>query len=308
MLISSSYEDAMTSVDRSLQEITGTLKHLLKVSESNTSSAQGFVNVDPASMSRGMTSEGTVATGEGFKGDSSFQAHVQKVTESLRAAAARLEFGVAEAEFASTGEETTPCGAKILDPDGPTGSEITMPVRPVATKHPDTQDRKLPPMDSTLKLLRLSKTERQRMFIDVPVIDKIEFTQICQKVYFAVDEYSIWAWVLVNVGLFFLFTDLKNPTLAELRLTMADVEAQSELLVSNIESAIMGIKLVHDPSIMACQALALLVSLIHSLQASTDCEGYMVQQTRTERSRVADHQCSIKNVYRHGSPPSERWD
>lgn len=122
------------------------------------------------------------------------------------------------------------------------------------------EGRSLAPLEPVLKLLRLAHTEQQRFFIDLPVVDEHEFSELCQKTYFAIGEYSLSAWVIVNTGLFYLYIGLKEHNYSQIGVTFSDIQATSRVLSANLEAPIQSLRLYQDPSIEGCQALALLVS------------------------------------------------
>ncbi|KAH8808824.1 hypothetical protein F5884DRAFT_382762 [Xylogone sp. PMI_703] len=244
----------MESVKHSLEEVSQALQKLLQNSEQAQESPKGspaaFISSNPSNIS---------GLPEGYMGDSSFKAHVQRVTHALKDAAADLEFSMTDPNLsadmnathivqeASNSEETTP-------------STSCSHASSFKIQYPELQGRSLPPQGPVLKLLRLAQTEKQRFFIDVPIIDEHEFGELCQKVYFAFNDYSLSAWVIVNAGLFYLFIGLEEHNLSQVGLTPSDVQANLDLLSTNLEAAIQSLRLAQDPSIEACQALTLLAS------------------------------------------------
>ncbi|KAE8441043.1 hypothetical protein EG329_006080 [Mollisiaceae sp. DMI_Dod_QoI] len=123
---------------------------------------------------------------------------------------------------------------------------------------PELQGRPLPPLEPVLKLLRLTHTEKQRFFMDAPIIDEHEFSELCQKVYFAINDYSLSAWVIVNTGLFYLLLGLNEHNFTQVGVTSDDIQAYSQLSSANLDAAIQSLRLCQDPSIEGCQALVLL--------------------------------------------------
>lgn len=111
-----------------------------------------------------------------------------------------------------------------------------------------------------LRLLRLAQVERQRFFVDVFVLDEPEFSDLCREVFFAINPYTLYAWAVVNVGLFYLFVDLKPDHYAEIGVDSNAVDHITELLAANAQDAVDSFRVCSEPSIEACQALALLVS------------------------------------------------
>ncbi|KAF4778757.1 C6 transcription factor [Colletotrichum scovillei] len=159
--------------------------------------------------------------------------------------------------------------------DQATGSEESSPAHTgnspltVQAQHPELEGRSLPSTERILKLLRLCQTEKQRFFIDVPVIDEQEFGEYCQKVCFAITDFSSVDWIIVNAGLFFLLQGLKPHHYAIVGFNELDIEAYSQLLKANLEAAIQSLRLCSDPSIQACQALAVLYTFCNKTGQST---------------------------------------
>ncbi|KAI9929329.1 hypothetical protein MW887_000797 [Aspergillus wentii] len=259
VLISARYDEAMENVDRSLQDVSNMLQKLLQINErpgqsSPKDPATAFLSsVHPSSSIAGMD--------EGYRGDSSFAAHVKRVTESLSTAASNLQLSRTDMAFSEAmsaiqaledtagSEENTP---GFGDTDSPSSF--------IHVRYPELQCRTVPSLEHVLGLLRLAQTERQRIFIDVPVIDEAEFGGLCQKVYFAINEYSVMTWIIVNVGLFYLFTDLKDYKYAAVGVTHSDIQTYTQLLTDNIEATIQSMRLFQDPSVEGIQALALLTT------------------------------------------------
>lgn len=241
----------MESVDRSLQEISQALQMLLQNSEQPKESPKGSPAAFIGSNISGMS--------EGYRGDSSFKAHVQRATGALRDAAANLEFSVTDPNFSAT-MSATQMIQEVADSEATTPSIGDTHSSSFQVQFPELEGRSLPPLEPVLKLLRLAQTEKLRFFIDVPVIDEHEFSELCQKVYFAINDYSLSAWAIVNTGLFYLFFDLKEHNYSQVGVTSSDIQANSRLLSANLDAAIQSLRLCQDPSIEGCQALALLVS------------------------------------------------
>ena len=244
----------MESVNRSLQDISQALQKLLQNSENPRQSPKG----SPATFTASHLSSIT-GVSEGYRGDSSFKAHVQRVTDTLKDAAANLEFSMTDPNFSATMSATRMIqdAADSEETSPSVGDTHSLSLQ---AQYPELEGRSLPPLEPVLKLLRLTQTERQRFFMDVPIIDEHEFGELCQKVYFAINDYSLWAWAIVNTGLFYLFIDLKEHNYSPVGVNSSDIQANSRLLSANLKAAIQSLKLYQDPSIEGCQALDLLVS------------------------------------------------
>ncbi|KAJ0272443.1 hypothetical protein CBS470a_012701 [Colletotrichum nupharicola] len=176
------------------------------------------------------------------------------VTDALRDAASNLELTMGDPTFTTTThmiDET----ADSQESSPPSDGKSPLPFK---IQYPELEGRSLPPVEQVLKLLRLAQIEKQRFFVDCSVVDEQEFTEFCQRVYFAVNDYSILSWIIVNIGLFYMFLNLKQPFHQQLGVNYANIHEYSQQLRDNIETAMQSLRLCNDPSMEACQALALL--------------------------------------------------
>ncbi|KXH55706.1 hypothetical protein CSAL01_07655 [Colletotrichum salicis] len=261
VLISPRYDEAIESVDRSLKEVSQAVQKLLEINQQKSHSSS---LVCPPSFI-GSHSPSISGLSEGYRGDSSFEAHVHRVTDALKNAATDLE---------STLGDDTALSATVQMIDQATLSEessSTQAHRPSLSfhaQHPELDSRTLPPIEHVLKLVRLCRTEKQRFFIDVPVIDEKEFGEVCQKVCSAITNFSITDWVIVNAGLFFLLQGLNQHHYSHVGITESVLETYSQLLKVNIEAAIQSLRLCSDPSMQACQALTVLYTFYNKIGRS----------------------------------------
>jgi hypothetical protein len=253
ILISARYDEAMDNIDRSLREVSQALQTLASRNDRTHSSP---ADSPMATATTPMSSISGLS--EGYRGDSSFKAHVQRVTDALRDAASSLDLSLANPSLS----ETIGDAAELENINTPnTGPAVDTGTQgPSSVQYPELERRSLPPVQPVLRLLRLAQTEQQRIFIDVPVIEETEFSELCQNVYFAVNDYSIAVWSIVNTGLFYLFLNLEQSHYAHVGVTSAELEAYTTLLSANIEAAIQSLRLCQEPSLEACQALDLMVS------------------------------------------------
>lgn len=197
----------------------------------------------------------TSGASEGYTGDSSFEAHVQRVADTIKTAALSLDLSMADSDFSAT--HATQMLHTPDNKNAAPGSSAYPSLSQVL--YPELDGRALPPLDPVLRLLRLLHTEKQRFFIDVPVVSEQEFEELCQRVYFAVNHYSLSAWIIVNAGLYYLFLSLSPHHFSQIAVTGDDVQEMLRLLSANLDAAIQSIRLCQDPSFQWCQALSILV-------------------------------------------------
>ncbi|KAF2166986.1 hypothetical protein M409DRAFT_23030 [Zasmidium cellare ATCC 36951] len=214
VLLSKQYDEAMQNVSRQLGELQIEMRQL--VENSKTSHVNG-----PSPAAAPQDSPSTHISGdhpdvsavfEGYKGDSSFNAHVKHVADTL------------EGTFGANTDDRVPSMPSAIVHDLLQDVDATQRVAPesvdfsrtnLTPRYPELEDLPLAPTQPVLKLLRLAQNEKQRFFADVPFVDEQEFVESCKSVYFATQPYSLWTWIIVNIGLLYLFLDLDNKHYAQ---------------------------------------------------------------------------------------------
>lgn len=253
VLISSRYDEAMENVERVLQDIRQDVNRILNTNEIRQRSPMQS-QASPADKVTSHLLETSIA--EGYRGDSSFNAHVQRVRDTLKNAAS--EIGSISAS--SLGDDNPGDSTTTMDTSG-----FEIPGSPISSsshenlQYPELENRTLPPINSVLLLLRLIQDEKQNFFLNLPVINETDFAEFCQQVYFAIRRYSLTTWAIVNVGLFYLFDGLKKQDYDRICVTASDVDSYLQLLEANVETTINSLRLCLIPSIEACQAMSFLV-------------------------------------------------
>jgi hypothetical protein len=200
---------------------------------------------------------------EGYKGDPSFQTHAERVNQALEATLAATEF----IHILSPNSQLMPqeTQTRNLQTQSPTLDDTfhldTIPQgRPPHPSEDIIDEMPLPPLDLTLKLLRLAQVEKQRFFLDVPMFEEHEFLDMCRDVYFAKEPISIWPWICVNVGLYYLFINITKESCRRLRTTPEAMAEHVPMFMENAEAAMQCVRLCSEPSLESCRALGLLVS------------------------------------------------
>ncbi|KAK5053146.1 hypothetical protein LTR84_002120 [Exophiala bonariae] len=135
-----------------------------------------------------------------FEGDSSVRAHVAFAGSFARQAIEKSSLGEA--------------GSRVNDALSALHQILTI-RRPVkddnshdqgATGIADPRAMPMPPLDVTLQLLRELRQRLPPTFELICAVTSIEyFTEQCRKVYFATEEFTKATFIIVNVGLFFIF-------------------------------------------------------------------------------------------------------
>ncbi|KAH9898792.1 hypothetical protein F4778DRAFT_771795 [Xylariomycetidae sp. FL2044] len=263
VLLSTKYEDAVQDVSRQLGEVKNMLQSLMLRNDDAHPSA-GTSTSSARRSPRPMIDEqvpSLSAVHDGFRGDSSFQSHASIATLSAS------EFLSAQG-LASPSTPTPPGVTDLLripaHPDPVPPKTRTVPELPSQSFDVDLGDLPLPPIDTVLKLLRMAKATKQSFFIDHAWLTEDEFTDKCRDVFFATEPISIWTWISVNIGLYWLFQGANEADCRSLGQTAATIRQHHEILTANIEAAMQSLRLCAEPTVETCHALALLVSVVMS--------------------------------------------
>ncbi|KAI0600387.1 hypothetical protein F4775DRAFT_545619 [Biscogniauxia sp. FL1348] len=266
VLLSTKYDEAMQDVSRQLSDVKEMLQALTlgKIpSPCPTGGSSEYAHHTPRSMiDEQVPSLSTVH--EGFAGDSSFQSYAHRIKNALEATLTASELISVEALEAPTilPQHTL---AEPLQGLGGTTDASTASGNAAPKPLPWSYDwgfgnMPLPPIDAVLSLLRLTKTAKQRFFVDVPLFDEAEFCNLCRDVYFATEPISLWTWISVDVGLYYLFFGVNEENCRWMGTTMEAMRSHGKMLKANAEAAMQSLRLCSEPSTESCRALALLAT------------------------------------------------
>ncbi|XXH05467.1 hypothetical protein Hte_011894 [Hypoxylon texense] len=281
VVLSSKYDEAVQDVSRQLGDVKEMLQALMlsrdditprsTMTTTTTDTASASLeyahhnnNTPPPMVDEQVPSLSGVH--EGFNGDSSFQSHAHRVQDALEATLAASELISAEALEAPTTLSPQTI-AELLHGSGTTTTTTTTTTADHAAPKPPPRSSSsdlefgrlpLPPLDVTLKLLRLAKAERQRFFVDLPIFHEDEFIGQCRGVYFATEPVSLWTWIIVNVGLYYLFFAVSAPSCRRMGTTPEVMRLHGRVLKANAEAAMQSLRVCSEPSNESCRALALL--------------------------------------------------
>ena len=264
VLISSKYDEAVQDMNRQLSDVKQMLQSLLVNSagarQEQTPPSDSHYS-PPALINEQIPN--LLTEHEGYNGDASFQSHADRVNQALEATLAATEF----IHILSPSGQLMPSEAQAsnIPTQSPTLDDVHPPdtVPQGRPPHPSEDlidEMPLPPLDLTLKLLRLAQVEKQRFFLDVPMFEEHEFLDMCRDVYFAKEPISIWPWICVNVGLYYLFISITEESCRRLRTTPKAMAEHVPMLMGNAEAAMQCVRLCSEPSLESCRALGLLVS------------------------------------------------
>ena len=91
-------------------------------------------------------------------------------------------------------------------------------------------------------------------------MDASHLSDLCQKIYFPTEDYTIATFVTVHVSLFFLFHQMPKDTAKELQLDPAEVEVCVATCSKNAETAMRSMRVYMEANFENIEALLLAVS------------------------------------------------
>ncbi|KAI0376816.1 hypothetical protein F5Y04DRAFT_273468 [Hypomontagnella monticulosa] len=263
VLLSSKYDEAVQDVSRQLSDVKEMLQTLMLTKDpgsySTAASSEAIHSTPPPIIDEQVPSLSSVH--EGYNGDSSFQSHAHRVKNALEATLAASELINMEALDTSTTLSPQKVAELLHDENRPYAATLDHASSKSLPRSYDLDfgNMPLPPVDIILKLLRLAKAHKQRFFIDIPLFDEDEFIDMCRGVYFATEPISLWTWICVNVGLYYLVLGMNEEDCGRMGTTIENMRSYCPLLKANAEAAMQSLRLCSEPSTESCRALAILV-------------------------------------------------
>lgn len=91
-------------------------------------------------------------------------------------------------------------------------------------------------------------------------MDEQYLTDLCQKVYFPTEEYTIATFLTVHISLFYLFRQLPKAIAQELGFTASEIRELVATCSKNAEVAIRNLRLYMEPNHENIEALLSAVS------------------------------------------------
>ncbi|KAL2436650.1 hypothetical protein ABEF95_012747 [Exophiala dermatitidis] len=194
-----------------------------------------------------------------FTGDSSFDATSKQFTQAL-------EHSLDSSSHAAFVRDVSDAVATLRNTlnEKPAATDGTVPVDQlleVFVHYPELSRLALPPQAPVLTMLRYTKTHPQRLFCDVPILDGPYIIELCQKVYFPTEEYTIATFLTVHTSLYYLFRDLTPEAARDLRFTPQGIDQITAMCKKNAEVAMRNVRLFMDVSYENAEALFLAAML-----------------------------------------------
>lgn len=254
MHLSNRYTEAIQDVNNKLRIISENLERL--------SAREGFVNRPPQvqSAARGIYIQGmppaskahrqSIEEVEPFHGPSSFKAHATQLCRAVQ----KL-YGVAIPTHFQYDAAVSPDAPLAQHSVGATFGHVKI---PTDISDLDPNNGHPLPQDLVLTLLRLTRVEKQRFFIDVPIIDENAVHRACQKVYFAGLPVSPSTKTIANVSLYFLLWDLDPTHYRGIGLPIAKVQEHLQQLRCDLHGVCRSLQLCEPETFESAQARSLL--------------------------------------------------
>ncbi|KAK6949907.1 hypothetical protein Daesc_008230 [Daldinia eschscholtzii] len=264
VLLSSKYDEAVQDVSRQLGDVKEMLQTLLlnrsPGPNSTAASTESTHHTPPPMIDEQVPS--LTGANEGYISDPSFLSHAHLVENTLGTTFTAPDF--TSPEPINTPSIISPQRVAQLLHEADAGIDALTPdsLAPKSPQPYESQvgDLPLPPIDLVLKILRMSKASKQRFFVDVPTFEEDEFIDLCRSVYFATEPVSIWKWICVNVGLYYIFLGASEPDCESIGTTVETLRFHNRSIKRNAETAMQSLRLCSEPSMESCRALVLLVS------------------------------------------------
>ncbi|KAK6366298.1 hypothetical protein LTS17_010804 [Exophiala oligosperma] len=189
-----------------------------------------------------------------FAGDSSFVAHSKDATQAFERS---LNLNVGGDVAAAVATLRT-----FLNNDGTSGADgsgATFVQKPLqeAVLYPELAKLELPSMQVVLRLLRHAKTHPYRIFYEYPLLEADRLSELCQRIYFPTDDYTIATFITVHVSLYFLCDQMPEDTVNALNLSIDELQQMANTCANNAETAMRSMRLFMEASYETIEALLL---------------------------------------------------
>ena len=264
MLLSNKYTEAIQNVNKKLDHISESLKSISGRKENVQSTLQNSgvafhsstLNYLPGTTQHSSGIDLDACTG--FRGSSSFEVHARQLKKRLQK--------TDDVQDLHNDQHNKHSDANYLPfiafPSCTSSrrfAEIKASSQEIGPSQTEAIDeRNQPPSDLVLKILLLIQIEKQRFFVDIPIIDEGEFAEHCKQVYCASEPCSVSAYAIVTVGMYYLIHDLDIRHYGAMELTTSFVDNYLHGLRGKAYSACQDIRVCAELTFENCQTLSLL--------------------------------------------------
>lgn len=208
-----------------------------------------------------------------FEGDSSVRAHVAFAGSFARQAIERSSFG----EAGSRVNDALSALHQILTIHRPTKDDDLLDENPTGPADPRAMT--MPPLDVTLQLLRELGQKLPPTFELICAVTSIEyFTDQCRRVYFATEEFTKATFVIVNVGLYFIFQGkIIEASKSGDGNRAANIRNYCNMCQQNIKATLQSLNLLVPPR--KENVIALVLGASYAVQASNPSQAWLLNST-----------------------------
>lgn len=99
-----------------------------------------------------------------------------------------------------------------------------------------------------------------QFFYEYPAMDASRLSDLCQKIYFPTEDYTIATFVTVHVSLFLLFRQMQKDTAKELQLGPSEIEICVATCSKNAQTSMGSMRVYMEANFENIEALLLAVS------------------------------------------------
>lgn len=208
-----------------------------------------------------------------FEGDSSVRAHVAFAGSFARQAIERSSFG----EAGSRVNDALSALHQILTIHRPAKEGDFL--EHSAPGSADPRSMPMPPLIVTLQLLRELRQKLPPTFELICALTSIDyFTEQCRRVYFATEEFTKATFIIVNVGLYFIFQGKIIEAGKVGDKERADIiRDHASICLRNIEATLQSLSLLLPPR--KENVIALVMSASYAVQASNPSRAWLLNST-----------------------------
>lgn len=277
VLISSQYERKIDQIEERLGGIEALLRRMSTTPGAAFSVTGDSVVPGPVpSISAGLTpsadcdslstivdaAEDDDDAASAFEGNSSMGAHTVFASEFLESAVQRTSLRDTSPKMEAALSSLRQI-VNMQNQFSTTTREIRFPYRKQLPQN-GLKGLSMPPANVVVSTLRTMKESFQFVFLLITCFISIdEFANMCQKVYFAMEDYSESTFIVVNAGLYYVFCELSHGDEAEE--TRAEYSRYSKLCQSNLETSLAYLNLFQPANIHNIEAL--LLGATYSIEA-----------------------------------------
>jgi len=98
-----------------------------------------------------------------------------------------------------------------------------------------------------------------QVFYEYPLLDVERLSDLCRKIYFPTDDYTIATFITVHVAMYFLCNQMPKDTAKDLNFSSDELQQLADTCAHNAETAMRSMRLFMEASFETIEALLLAV-------------------------------------------------